>query len=59
MDVDRGNDLRIHLPAQHHSRNINSFGISDPQTILELSGLAEPSHQIADLGSTTMNDDGL
>ena len=59
MNVDRSNDLWIHLPAQHHSRNINRFGIGDPQTILELSGLAEPSHEIADLGSTTMNDDGL
>ena len=59
MHVDRGNDLWIHLSAQHHSRDINRFGVGDPQTISEFGGLPEPSHEIADLGSTTMNDDGL
>ena len=54
MAVDQ---LRVDLADQHHAGDVDGLGVGDPQAVAELGRLAEPRHQLADLGAAAVDDD--
>ncbi|CAB4581973.1 unannotated protein [freshwater metagenome] len=57
MRVDRRDDVPIDFANQHHSRNVECFGIGNPQTIFEFRRDAEPLEEVADLRAATVHND--
>ena len=49
VQVDRADDVAVHLAHQHHARDVDGLGVGDPLPITELGHLAEPLHEVADL----------
>ena len=56
MGVDRGNELRVDLPDEHHPGDVDRLGVGDTEATTKLGGLAEAAHQRRDLRSTTVDD---
>ena len=57
MGVDGSNDVSIDFANQHHSSNVECFGIGNPQTIFEFRRDAEPLKEVADLWAAAVHDD--
>ncbi len=53
--VDKGDDVLIDQPPQHHLHHIQRFIIGDPHALDELALLADPLQQLTDLRSTAVN----
>ena len=58
VDVDRAHDVSVHLAHQHHAGDVQGLGVGDPQPVTELGDLAQAGHELADLGTTTVDHDG-
>ncbi len=57
VDVDGGDELRVHLADQHHSGDVDRLGIGDAQAVAEHGLLAQPRHQGGDLRTTAVDHD--
>ncbi len=57
VHVDRGDELRVDLPLEHHAGDVDGLGVGDPQAVDELGFLAEPFHQLGDLRTAAVHDD--
>ena len=55
MPVDRRHDARVDLAEQHHARDVDGLGIGDAQAVAELGRLAEPAHEVGDLGTASVH----
>ena len=58
VHVDGRDDVAVDLADQHHAGDVERVGVGDPQPVAELGLLAEPLHQLADLGAAAVHDDG-
>ena len=58
VHVDGRDDVAVHLADQHHAGDVERVGVGHPQPVAELGHLAEPLHQLADLGAAAVHDDG-
>ncbi len=56
MDVDRADDVAIHLADQHHPDQVNRLGVGHPMPVEELDLLAHSRHQRPDLGPAAVDD---
>ena len=59
VHIDCADDVATDLAHQDHARHVECLGIGYPKTVAELGFFAEPSEELADLGPTTVHDDGL
>ena len=58
VDVDGGHDVAVHLAHKDHPGDVERLGIGDPEPVAELGFLAEPFHQLADLGPAAVDHHG-
>ena len=58
VDVDGRDDVPVDLADQHHAGDVQGLGVGDPQAVDELGDLAQPGHQLADLGAATVDHEG-
>ena len=56
VDVDAGHDVAVDLAHQHHAGDVEGVGVGDPQPVEELGLLAQPGHEVADLGPAAVDD---
>ena len=52
-----GHDVAVDLAHQHHAGDVEGVGVGDPQAVEELGLLAQPLHELADLGPAAVDDD--
>ena len=55
----RRHDLPVHLADERHAHDVDGLGVGDAQAVDELGHLAEALHQVADLRTPAVHDDGL
>ena len=56
MDVDRADDVAVHLADEHHSCDLEGLRVGHPQSIAELGHFAEPLHERSDLRTSAVHD---
>ena len=59
MPVHRRDDLAVHLADERHADDVDGLGVGHAQAVDELGLLAEPAHQVADLGSPAVHHHGV
>jgi hypothetical protein len=57
--VDGPHHLPVDLADQCHADDVDGLGVGDPQAVDEHGLLAEPGHQVGDLGPAAVDDDGV
>ena len=57
VHVDGRHDVAVDLAHQHHAGDVERVGVGDPQPVAEFGLLAEPFHQLADLGPAAVHHD--
>ena len=55
VDVDGGDDVAVDLADQHHAGDVEGLGVGDPEAVAELGHLAQPGHELADLGAAAVD----
>ena len=55
VHVDGRHDVAVHLAHQDHAGDVERLGIGHPQAVAELGFLAQPGHEIADLGTAAVH----
>ena len=58
VHVDGRHDVAVDLADQHHAGDVERVGVGHPQPVAEFRHLAEPLHQLADLGTAAVHHDG-
>ena len=58
VDVDGRDDVPVDLADEHHAGDVEGLGVGDPQPVDELGDLAEPGHELADLGAAAVHHEG-
>ena len=56
VHVDGRHDLAVHLADEDHAGDLEGLGVGHPHPVAELGHLAEPRHQLADLGAAAVDD---
>ena len=57
VGVDGGDDVAVDLADEHHAGDVEGLGVGDAEAVAELGLLAEPLHEVADLGAAAVHDD--
>jgi hypothetical protein len=55
--IDPADDVAADLADQHHAGHVEGLGVGDPEAVPEPGLLAEASEEVADLGTTAVDDD--
>ena len=55
VHVDGRHDVAVDLAHQHHAGDVDRLRVGDPQAVAELGLLAQPGHEVADLGAAAVH----